>query len=954
MTDTANEELLNRVIRHQVYLERFKASELPKLIAQLNALDADLIDQLHRMDPATLGGRRMVDMIDKVAQISDEATKRYAAALDGSLMGLGKYETSWTSANIAQAMGAEILVKAGLEIVTPDPNLLKAAIYSRPLQGRLLKDWVAGLGDARKSRLAAAIRIAMIEQQTIGQLVTRIIGTKANDYRDGILEISRRGAAILARTATQHVSNEARRLSYDQNSDVVSEVQWVATLDGRTTPYCRAMDGKRFALDSGPRPPAHIGCRSTTVPVLKSWADIGIDAGDISEGTRASMNGQVPDTLTYDAWLRKQTPDLQDEILGRAKADLFRNGLTMDKFVDLNTQHEFTLDELRQREPEIWSAAHGGKTAKAGRPSGLAEGPAGTGPAMPESFNKHGRLQQIADAADEGLAADPTAADAAKAVEGFIGHGPGARVVSGASGIMDAAPLENALGNPASAVATQLERHFAPVREQIRVELGNDTVRLFRVQGKVEPRDAKVIYMSRGKADVRNVLSWTSDREFAEQWAGVPKKAPRALYTDAERIAFEKELAAKGEVTIGSTRLVPNPDAPQYLDMYDRHGEYITDTDSVAHYIAGRNEALTESRAYYDRKMANVFEANVPLDAVRWVSDRAGQSEFIVRNELGAPWHIDARGRLGGSALHDLTAPHLLMTEEQANRAMGSLAPDENGLNVGIREIIGSGSKLPLALGDHGSFAKGEAAIRRYMTAASEDLHNPALPGAYEHMTAIEVDTGKVLFRTTDNERSSVQVPGALMDSYVNPGALPVKGIDIWHNHPSAMSPLSTQDMVFTMHLPAVRNIVAQDALGNVFRGEAPHFASTVDRDSHLNWLHYGHRQWMTEFKNAIPEFDELTPIFRTLQAGDAPGKLSIMQGYHGYGNHLSWRLMDELGFLKYTHETTGTLAELDRIFNQVLAEEGMTLLDFAREAFNPKTVAAQLRFAADTKRLYL
>ena len=666
----ATDDLLDRVVRHQVLVERFKTSELPKLIKELNALDGDLIAQISVADPASYTGKRLANMLAEVSAISDEATKRYAAALGGTLQTYGEYESGWTVANLAQVMGAEFVVNAGLNLVTPDANLLKAAINTRPLQGKLLKEWVAGLALNRRTRLTAAIRIAMIEQSTIAQLVRRIMGTKANEYRDGILNISRLGANALARTAVQHVSTEARRLSYEANKSVISEVQWVATLDSRTTAFCRAMDGKRFPLNSGPRPPAHINCRSTTVPVLKSWADIGIDAGEIGEGTRASMNGQVPDTLTYDSWLRKQTPEFQDEVLGKAKADLFRGGLTMDKFVDLKTQHEFTIDELRQREPDAWKATHGGKTAEAGN-------------------------------------------------------------------------------------------------------------------------------------------------SFAEEGA-----------------------------TLG-------------------------------------------------------------------------------------------------------------VTEEQANREERKYLPNENGLLVGAREIVGSGASLPLALGDYGSFKAGEDAVRRYMVAAERDLHTPSEPGSYEHMVALEATTGKVLWRTTDNVRNSVNLPSALIDEYTS-GAGPKKTIDLWHNHPSAMSPLSTQDMVFTMHIEPVRQIVAHDAAGNVFRGEAPHFADTKDRDAHLNWLHFGHKQWMAEFEKAIPEFDEFASIMQTLPRAWIKGTIYRDQAQFGYANHLSWRLMDELGFLKYRYETVGVLKEMDSILDQILKEEGMTLLDFARDSFNPKTVEAQLEFAARTKAKYL
>lgn len=356
---TANEELLDRIIRHAHYIERFKASEIPRLLAVLDELDDDLLAQLAKYDPDSLSAKRLKAMIDKIQEISDEASAKYQAALDGTLEEYGNYEARWSAAAIGASMGAEFVVLAGLEIVTPSENLVHAAIFSRPLQGRLLKDWVADLAKARRDRLAAAIRIAAIEQQTTQQLIRRIRGTRAQDFKDGILEISRHGATALARTALQHVTNSARNATIEQNADVVDMVQWVSTLDGRTTPYCRAMDGKRFPIGKGPRPPAHINCRSTTVPVLKSWEELGIEADEIGEGTRASMDGQVPDSLDYDEWLRRQEEEFQDDVLGPTKAELFRSGLKIDRFVDLKSQRPFTIAELREREREIWKIAFG-------------------------------------------------------------------------------------------------------------------------------------------------------------------------------------------------------------------------------------------------------------------------------------------------------------------------------------------------------------------------------------------------------------------------------------------------------------------------------------------------------------------------------------------------------------------------------------------------------------------
>jgi SPP1 gp7 family putative phage head morphogenesis protein len=98
-------------------------------------------------------------------------------------------------------------------------------------------------------------------------------------------------------------------------------------------------------------------CRSSTVPVLKSWRDLGINRDELPPGTRASMNGQVPATQTYGEWLRDQPATVQDEALGKAKGALFRRGeLPVERFV-APTGRPYTLDQLRDREARAFDKA---------------------------------------------------------------------------------------------------------------------------------------------------------------------------------------------------------------------------------------------------------------------------------------------------------------------------------------------------------------------------------------------------------------------------------------------------------------------------------------------------------------------------------------------------------------------------------------------------------------------
>jgi len=164
------------------------------------------------------------------------------------------------------------------------------------------------------------------------------------------MEISRRGAQAMTRTAVNHTASLARQQMYEKNTDIIGSEQFSATLDGRTTPLCRALDGKKYPVGKAPVPgrDTHIGCRSTIIPVVKTWRELGIDIDEAPESTRASFDGQVPESTTYNEWLKGQDPKFQDSILGPGRGELFRQGVPVDKFVDLESGRSFTLKELAQ------------------------------------------------------------------------------------------------------------------------------------------------------------------------------------------------------------------------------------------------------------------------------------------------------------------------------------------------------------------------------------------------------------------------------------------------------------------------------------------------------------------------------------------------------------------------------------------------------------------------------
>jgi len=367
LTDAAQgvpQEIRDRTISHALYLERLKTQEANKVIAQLNRAYEDVVSQLENrlrkikdrgFDAGPKTTRRLQEMAAGFRSILDPAYQGALAEQQQSLQDIARSETQWQAGTINHTIGIPV------EMALPSASVLREIVSRRPFQGRLLRDWYKDLSEAHRQRLAEAVRLGVAEGQTTDQIVRRIRGTRAAGYTDGVMEIGRRQAEAVTRTAISHVSSNARSEMFKANDRVVKSVQWVSTLDSRTTPICRARDGKVYPVDGGPRPPAHIGCRSSVSPVLRSWQEMGIDANELPPSSRASMNGQVPETTTYNEWLRSRVNagdmSVVREALGAKRAKLFAaGGLDVQRFVDRRGR-QLTLKQLQDKERSAFEAA---------------------------------------------------------------------------------------------------------------------------------------------------------------------------------------------------------------------------------------------------------------------------------------------------------------------------------------------------------------------------------------------------------------------------------------------------------------------------------------------------------------------------------------------------------------------------------------------------------------------
>jgi len=345
---SANARLQDEAIDHAIDERRYSTWVVQRMIAVLNRSDARLAAHLSEalltMEPDSFTVERLEQLLQSLRTVNAQAYAQVLEAMAEPMQGMAAAETQYQ----ASALRAVVppVVQIAFPVTAVAPEQAYAAAVARPFQGRLLSGWMAELAEDRGRMIRNAVRAGYVEGRTASEIVRTIRGTRARGYADGLLERSRRELGTIVNTALSHTAQTARTLAVEANLDLIKAVRWVSTLDSRTSPPCRLRDGLRYTPDThkpightvpwGQGPGRlHFNCRSVSVPVTKSWRELGIDADDAPAATRASMDGQVPAETTYPEWFARQSAARQDEIVGVERGRLYRAGkVSFDRFYD--------------------------------------------------------------------------------------------------------------------------------------------------------------------------------------------------------------------------------------------------------------------------------------------------------------------------------------------------------------------------------------------------------------------------------------------------------------------------------------------------------------------------------------------------------------------------------------------------------------------------------------------
>jgi SPP1 gp7 family putative phage head morphogenesis protein len=383
-------------ISHQVYILRLETGQAREMVSIIDKSLPALAGAISIWLQSARKGQQIFVLQDKqfnklqreVAKIRGGAITAAQLNYTKQLNGLVAHEIGW----------AEGLFRDNIPVFLPysipssskvAPRLIKNASY----EGATVSQWFDTMRQADTDRIVSTVRFGVTQGLSNDDIVKSVVGTRALNHTDGVINVTRNQANRLVRTITNGMANDSRSSFAVANSELLKGERYTATLDGRTSLICISLDGTIVPVGGSPRPPQHPNCRSTMVPIVdlpgsfvdeigerpfvrdsrtrrKRQIDFRKDAkrkaGNRWTGmTTTARNrailrekrnwvkeniGTVPATTTYEQWLKRQPVSFQNEVLGKTRAKLWRSGnAELGDFVDRSGK-VLTLEQLQKLE----------------------------------------------------------------------------------------------------------------------------------------------------------------------------------------------------------------------------------------------------------------------------------------------------------------------------------------------------------------------------------------------------------------------------------------------------------------------------------------------------------------------------------------------------------------------------------------------------------------------------
>lgn len=359
-----NAAIQDTLIQNQVDLVKLEGTMRKQVLAVLQELEADLIKRLAQADPTApaltkFQQQRLTRLLQQTQAVIGSSFATARRLTNSELLKLAQIETALAGGAIETAIGTE------LGIPSLNRTTLQAIVNDGLIQGAPSREWWAKQAANTQAAFSQQMRLGVLAGENVGQLTNRV---------KALMNIPKHQAEALARTSTISVSNLSRLRTYQENAHLIKAIKWLSTLDSRTTDICKGLDGlmwdpvtfEPIGHDvSFPGPTAHWQCRSTQIPITKSYDDLAKDKTDkalstaaklqaAGAATRSALNGQVPASIRYEDWLllKEQAEPgfaLRTKALTPAKYSLWKEGKLDFKDLIDQSANPITVKELQEQ-----------------------------------------------------------------------------------------------------------------------------------------------------------------------------------------------------------------------------------------------------------------------------------------------------------------------------------------------------------------------------------------------------------------------------------------------------------------------------------------------------------------------------------------------------------------------------------------------------------------------------
>ena len=313
----------------------------------------DLSDYLARWTPrdAKEVQAAVQSAIDQGIQLQTTGTAGDAAGISVQPSIGQQVQISQQALRAVARMGPLELTLAGSKKAPYSLSREFAKAFISPDQRSLRQNWAIQV-NRLQDVFETEIRGAVISGTTNQDIVRNLLGS---GDQIGRLQAPLTQVKTLARTGALSTANAVNVDQLQQNT-AVEYVRLLATLDQRTSPICRNLDGTIYRKDDAPQPPLHWGCRSTLVAHIpgresgsrsmtmavvdengqllkdKDGKALFVGAYDSRYADRftaeqkrliaSNADGSPP---KYADWLKAQPAAAQDSILGQRNGQTYRN-----------------------------------------------------------------------------------------------------------------------------------------------------------------------------------------------------------------------------------------------------------------------------------------------------------------------------------------------------------------------------------------------------------------------------------------------------------------------------------------------------------------------------------------------------------------------------------------------------------------------------------------------------